>query len=130
MTSEEIAALEKDGRYTYTFTKRGKKTSIEVTPEDLDIFSSIDNEANCSKIPASVHCLFVHGMSDDRVPCTDTALYGNAVASSTNYLLPGGGHNYNEREGLMEELYGMWKNWYQGGAEVRLAQRRELFGKL
>ncbi len=130
MTPEEAVALKTDGRYVYTFTKRGQKVALDVTQEDLDIFASIDNEANCARIPASVHCLFVHGTADDRVPCSDTVLYANACANSTNYLLPGGGHNYNEREGLAEELYEKWKEWFLGGAEARLAQRRELYGRL
>jgi len=112
LASNESDALSQDGEFVYSFTKRGKPQTIQVTADEVKAFAAIDNGSLCSSIPAFVKVLFCHGLVDDRVPVEDSSRFVGATANSVQFLLEQCGHNYNERDGLHDELYDVWKNWF------------------
>ena len=88
----------------------------------------MDVASDASKIAAQV--LNTHGILDDRVDVLDAVSFSNIIPTSTLHLLHGCGHDYNERKGCQEELYGVLKEWLISGAAQRLSRVQAVSSRL
>lgn len=122
LSDDERKLLEKNGSYTFKYTKRGRPVECVVSKQDIDLFKSIDMKNYCESIPFETRVLLTHGLSDQRVPPSDSAKFATHIANMTQHLLPNCDHGY-KGEHVAGRLYFVFKNWYLRDAE-RHAKKR------
>ena len=124
LSDDERELLDKKGSYIFKYTKRGRPVECVVSQQDIELFKSIDMRKYCESIPFETRVLLTHGLSDKRVPPSDSAKFATHIANMTQHLLPKCDHGY-KGENVVATLYSVFKGWYLRDAEMH-AQKRLL----